>query len=408
MKKAGLFILGFLGWLAIATALVQTAQAETLPKGMPWLQLLLFGEQSAAPNYTFNGGSINDLRAVSPTLAFGDLTINGKLSIPEAETSVTLNVNNLYLNAMIDVAHPTCKPFTSAPDLTVNASGDVRIGAVIDLVGHSGDRLADPPDQTTCNDCYGEDGGNLVVNATNIYVNKDININGGQGLDYYTGYNSGYPYYIDIRYGCDGGDGGNMTLNASGNLTINAETELDLDGGGGGSGSPTNVGGVQGTAGNEGVLNWSGAAITVAEYQSPSGELNMYAYNAQLLDYERMTLNGRVGKNEEFDHRGSDGTICVTFTPGVCGDWIEDFFLLDVKQVSEIKISLSPSDARADLDLYLTNIEGTNILAESNGAGGNESINSIYLSPGKYLVGVSFADDDPDFITTNYTLNFKQ
>ena len=370
--------------------------------------MLLSGEQAAAPNYTFNGGSINDLRAVSPTLAFGDLTINGKLSIPEAETSVTLNVNNLYLNAMIDVAHPTCKPFTSAPDLTVNASGDVRIGAVIDLVGHFGDRLAVPPEQTACNDCYGEDGGNLTVTASNIYVNKRLDTSGGWGASYIWG-NTGYPLYQDIRFGCSGGDGGNITLNASGNLIISPEAaDLDLEGGDGGTGSPYN-GGANGTDGNDGVLSWSGTTITVAEDPgTSSGELNMYAYNAQLLDYQKMTLNGRVGKNEEIDHRGNDGTICVTFTPGVCGDWIEDFFLLDVKQVSEIKMSLSPSDARADLDLYLTNIEGTNILAESNGAGGNESINSIYLSPGKYLVGVSFADDDPDFITTNYALNFKQ
>jgi len=367
--------------------------------------------ESDTQSYTFNGGTIDQLRAVSPTLEFADLTINGPLQIPETESNVTLDVNNLYLNSFISIDHPTCKPFTSSPNLNINASGDVRIGGGgISLRGHHGDRLDEPPNPSDCNDCSGEDGGNLTVNAANIYVNKGIATHGGTGLDYYTGINSGFPYDIDIRYGCDGGDGGNITLNASGILSIGPEAaDFGLDGGSSGSGSPAYVGGVSGTDGNEGVLSWNGATITVAEDPgSSSGELNMYIANAQLLDYKKMTLNGRVGKNEESDHRDPSRAACINFTPGVCGDWVEDFFLLELKHASTIKLSLSPADSRADLDLYLINQAVTNIIAESNGPGGNESFTSLLLDPGRYLVGVSFADDDPDYITTNYTLKFKQ
>jgi hypothetical protein len=48
------------------------------------------------------------------------------------------------------------------------------------------------------------------------------------------------------------------------------------------------------------------------------------------------------------------------------------------------------------------------MLYQSNGTGGSESITTPILAPGKYLIGVSFADDDPDNITTDYTLKFKQ
>jgi hypothetical protein len=405
MKKTAFLIFVF-GLMIFTNSLhAATYDATGKSKAMPWLLLLMTDD-----GYTFNGGTINQLRAVSPTLEFSDLTINGELQIPESESNVTLDVNNLYLNAPIRVSHPTCKPFTGSPNLTINASGEVRIDAAIYLNGHSGDRLAVPPYQSGCNDCYGEDGGNLNVNATNLYVNKGIDTYGGLGLDYYTGDNSGYPYYIDIRYGCDGGDGGNITLNASGNLTIGPDAaDFDFYGGSGGSGSPASVGGVNGTDGSEGVLSWSGTTITVAEDPGgSSGELNMYIANAQILDYKKMTLNGRVGKNEESNHRDLNQTICITFTPGVCGDWVEDFFLLDLKQLSTVRLILSPADSRADLDLYLINRAGTNIISQSNGAGGNESLTSPFLTPGKYLVGVSFADDDPDYIFTNYTLKFNQ
>ena len=358
-------------------------------------------------SHTFNGGSINDLRAVSPTLVFGDLTIAGKLWIPEAETNVTLNVRNLYLNAEIEVAHPTCKPFSSAPDLTINASGDVVIDAVIDLVGHSGDALAEPPEYTACNDCYGKDGGNLTVSASNIYVNKRIDTSGGWGVNYVWG-NTGYPLYQAIRMGCSGGDGGNITLKATGILNISpGGADLDLEGGEGGTGTPYN-GGANGTDGNDGVLSWSGATITVAEDPGgTTGELNMYYYNAQWLDYKKLTLSGIVGKNEEADHRGNTGTFAATFPNGFT-DYIEDFFCLHLKQYSTIKLALSPANSSADLDLYLINSTLTNIIAQSNGASGSESITSPILSPGKYYVGVSYADDGLNIINVNYTLKFNQ
>jgi hypothetical protein len=229
MKKIGFFNI-LLFFVMTVMLIFWSALSFGANRTLPSILLLLSADQNIQ-SYTFSGGTIDDLRAVSPTLEFGDLTISGNLWIPEAETHIILNVNNLYLNARIEVSHPTCKPFSSAPDLTVNASGDVRIGAVIDLGGHSGDRLAVPPEQTDCNDCYGEDGGSLTVNASNIYVNKGIDTSGGWAFDYVWG-NTGHPYYQSIRIGCNGGDGGNITLNASTFLNISPEgADLDLEGG---------------------------------------------------------------------------------------------------------------------------------------------------------------------------------
>jgi hypothetical protein len=207
MLKNKSFICIAVLFLVLLVFEVVVAESADKNSAIPAIVPLLLGEPGDGnpPDYTFNGGSINNLRAVSPTLQFGNLTINGDLWIPEAETHVILNVNNLYLNAKIEVSHPTCKPFSSAPNLTVNASGDVRIGAVVDLGGHSGDRLAEPPEDTLCNDCYGEDGGNLTVNASNIYVNKWIDTSGGWAFDYVWG-NTGSPLYQDIRMGCNGGE----------------------------------------------------------------------------------------------------------------------------------------------------------------------------------------------------------
>ena len=176
----------FLVLFVFETAVAGSADENSI---IPAIIPLLLDEPGSGDtqDHTFSGGSINDLRAVSPTLKFGNLTINGKLWIPEAETNVTLNVKNLYLNARIEVAHPTCKPFSGAPNLTVNASDDVRIDAVIDLTGHYGDAIAVPPEQTDCNDCYGEDGGSLTVIAKNIYVNKRIDTGGGWALIYIWG-----------------------------------------------------------------------------------------------------------------------------------------------------------------------------------------------------------------------------
>lgn len=241
---------------------------------------------------------------------------------------------------------------------------------MINLVGHFGDRLAGPPESSRCNDCYGEDSGSLTVNASNIYVNSRIDTSGAWGQNYLWGDN-GPPWYHQIKMGCSGGDGGNITLNASSILNISPQgaqgADLDLEGGEGGTGTPHN-GGAHGTDGNEGVLSWSGTDITISEDPgSTSGELNMYYYNAQWLDYKRMTLNGIIGKGEESNHRGGDGTLWVRFPNGFI-DYIEDLFLLHLKQLSSIKLALTPSNSSADLDLYLINGALTNIIAESNGA----------------------------------------
>ena len=381
---------------------------------------------STGVSTTFPGGTIGELRALSPTLTFGDLTISGPLTIPSSETSVVLTVANLMVDGYISVTHPTCRTFFDSPDLTINATGSVTINSPISLAGKSGEGETGT---TTCNDCYGRDGGNLVINASNIYVNKYLHTWGGSGSRYLIeSYEDcdlyGYCTTIYIWSGCNGGNGGNggnVTLNATGELIINPEgADIDLYGGDGGLGSG---GGSNGSGGTDGVLDWNGPSISVAEV---AGDTNMQISGAQLLDYDRFILNGNVQYGEEFDHRGlENNTICINISgasnckPYGSGvfkiDWVEDLYLLNVRYPPNsiplgsisVQLSLTAANTSADLDLYILDQNTGDIIEHGvNGSSGNESI-STSLSPGKYLVGVSYADDGMNQ-STAYTLKFKQ
>jgi len=343
-----------------------------------------------ALDYEFAGGSLEDLEAVSPSLIFGTLTINGKLEIPSSESSVTFTVANMDINAMIDVLYPTCRPYYDAPNITINATGNVWIDAPISLNGKWGVAIASG---ATCNSCTGTDGGDFTVNANNIYVNSYIHTWGGNGSNEDLG--SG------IKCGCNAGDGGNITLNATGLLDINADgSNFNLEGGEGGSSVNCGGGGADGT---DGILDFEGATIEVEEINLGSTEYNMYDYNAQLLDYEKMTLTGYCKFQEEYDHRNKYGTWYVDYGGGII-DWIEDIYVLYTAG-GRIKLNLTASNPSADLDIFLTNTSGT-ILAYSNGATSTESIDIVLLNGGYYWVWVSYSDDGQNY-STNYTLKFN-
>ncbi|MFN8208218.1 MAG: fibronectin type III domain-containing protein [Bacteroidales bacterium] len=345
-----------------------------------------------AMDYSFPGGTLADLKAVSPSLVFNNLTIAGKLSIPSTESNVTLTVSNLDVNAQVVTTWPTCSPYYDGPNLTVNSSGTVNVNSPINL---SGMLAKDMSSTSTCNSCYGPDGGDLTINATAINMNNYVQTYGGQGARYYNSIGSYYD-------GCSGGPGGNITLNATNTLTVNA-TAADFDFYGGSGGYATGIGS-NGAKGADGVLNFEGATITVAEI---SGDLNMYRYNAQNLDYEKMTVNGTLSKGEESAHRIGPDTYYIDYGGGVI-DYLEDLYVVYLPVASTIKVSVTASNGLADLDMFVVNYAFNSILGQSNGAGSSESITTGILSAGRYIVAVSFADDCANNVSTNYSLKFNQ
>ncbi len=345
-------------------------------------------------SYSFPGGTLQDLLNISSTLTFGTLDINGILKIPSSESSVTITAQNININSSISTEFPTCSPYHDAPDLTLNISGNVYINSTIYLYGKQG---KSETMSSTCNNCTGTDGGTLTINAENITVSNPINVYGGSGM---------YSYITSsIRCGCNAGDGGNIILNASNTLSISASgADLDVEGGDKGLGS-TDCG--NGNDGMQGYVDFEGTTINVNEI---SGNLNMYDYNAQMLDYKKLTVYGSVSYQEELSHRNTYGAWYVSFSGGVgitLYDWLEDLYVLRLGNASTVKLSLSASNSNADLDLYFLSGDMKTVIGQSNGATSNESITTVMMPAGKYFIAVSYADDGKNY-STNYTLKLNQ
>jgi len=338
-------------------------------------------------NYTFTGGTLSALKAISPSLTFGTLTISGNLTIPSSESSVTLTAANLNINANISVEWPICSPYYSGPHLTINSTGTVTINSPIKLFGMSG---KDEMSTSTCNRCGGISGGDLTINASTINVNSFTQVYGGNGARYYVG--------NAIYTGCNGGSGGKISLNSTTALTVaSSGADFDFYGGSGGYGAG---GGLNGSNGATGSLSFSGPSITVNEI---SGDLNMGIGNAQNLPNVKLTLKGSVFKGEESSHRTWSDAIYITYAGGKV-DYVEDLYVVYLPSSGIIKASLSASNAFADLDLFIFNYSSLAYVGTSNGSTSNESITTNILPAGKYLIGVSYVDDCLNSVTTNYTI----
>lgn len=343
-----------------------------------------------ALNYTFNGGELADLRAVSPDLIFGNLSIDGILYVRATDSSIVFTVENMRINAKVRFPYPFLLPNAIAPDITINAAGSVWVDAPIFLYGWWGSVI--PPEATFVS-CHGTDGGDFNINSTNIYINNYIHTYGGEGG--YSDQGNG------VLCGCNAGDGGNISLNAIDTLYIqDLGANLKLEGGEGGDG----INCISGINGIDGILDFEGQEIGVEEINLGSAEENMYDYKAQLLEYEKITVYGRCAYREEHEHRNDDGTWYIYLGFGNV-DWIEDIYLL-YNTGGTIKIDLAAADPLTDLDIFLTTTSGK-ILDSGKGSTSTESINYELADPGYYWIWVSYKDDGPDR-STNYTLKLKQ
>lgn len=340
-------------------------------------------------SFTFTGGSLDDLRAVSPSLTFGHLVIDGDLNIPSSESNVVLNVESLTINdnasnAGISVAYPTCRPYLDAPNVTINASNDVIIDEAILLSGKSGTRTTS---SATCNSSSGSDGGDLVINAQNLEVNARIDVGGGWSSS------SG-------GFSSPGADAGNITYNLTGELQVLNNATHDYDGGSGGYGSVTG----QAANGQDGVMSWNSASILVEETSSQNALLS----GAQTVIFANMTIIGNVSDTDDSDLRPNNNPTnpgCeVEYSNGFT-DFVEDWYSIEVNSAQNVIIS---SAASGDIDIFLKDTASCNnmYLDFSNGATGDESI-SANLQAGLYYLGVSISDDVAAG-TTDYTITLSQ
>jgi hypothetical protein len=305
----------------------------------------------------------------------------------------------MTIDAAVTVSHPTCSPFFDSPNLAIDASGTVHINDHVYLYGKRGEGETQ---SSTCNDCTGRDGGTLYVNATNIYVGDSIDVSGGNGSNLVV---SSFPL---VRSGCSGGRGGDVELHATGTLEMDEAGDLDLEGGDGGYGYG---GGGNGADGASGALDWSGGTISIDEHWPPAncsnctGEFNMLSYNAQWLDFENMTVYGRVQLNEELDHRNQSGAYYWDSGTGFI-DWLEDLYYVQNRQSGTVSLVLTPSNANADLDLFVLNESITAMVGMSNGTSSSEII-TMSLAAGRYYIAVSYADDGANY-STDYTLELSR
>ena len=169
---------------------------------------------------TFPGGSLDDLRALNSDLKFDNLVITGSLSLP-TRASVTIQANNLTVSSegSIGYSYSTCT-YDSAPNLEIQASGEVVIAGDITLNGRMGTSVTSG---ASCNSCYGQDGGDLSIRASKITLSSTVRNHGGSGGTYRDSYGSS---------SCSGGDSGNTMFSAE--IVDLTGADIETQGGRGG------------------------------------------------------------------------------------------------------------------------------------------------------------------------------
>jgi hypothetical protein len=161
---------------------------------------------------TFSGGSLADLKSLSPDLTFDQLEITGNLDLPHnSSTTITANKLTITPSGSIGYSYDNCT-YVAAPHLTLSVSGDVVIDGKIYLSGRNGKVVysLDP----SCDSPYGQDGGNVTITGNTIKVTGEVSNAGGEG---------GLLSSSSIG-------GIHEPAGDSGNLKLAATTTLDLSG----------------------------------------------------------------------------------------------------------------------------------------------------------------------------------
>jgi hypothetical protein len=317
------------------------------------------------------------LRAVSPDLRFGDLTIAAGLSLePSDGTSVALRTANFTLpsGGSIRFSQDACSHLPP-PDLSIAGTGAISLsGGYVFLTGKSGVRESS---STTCGQCQGTRGGNVTLQGAELEIgDSSIAVSGGRG--------SAYALPDGRLFGCDGGAGGHLTLSATGAVSTGREAFLNDEGGAGGSGS---YGMPDGTDGADGYTTMTGGSVDLAEHGTPGNELNALVQEAQRLTYQAFTLQGATYGPDDANERGLYGTVVISGSGW--SDFCEDLYVVRARSAETMTFSLAGS--AGDLDMYLVDTGISTVYAHSNGPTANESL-SYHAAAGDYVLCISWVD----------------
>ncbi len=216
----------------------------------------------------FSGGSLDDLKALSPTLTFNQLVIDGELKLDEFDNT-TINATDVTITdkGSVSFSQGLCDYF-DAPNFFINATGNVIIDGNIRLDGKSGRSQLS---SSTCNRCGGKAGGKVKIDAGSITISSIISVDGGSGSSFKIAGISGST-------GCVGGAGGSIELNAN-NIDL-SDVQLENESGNGGFGSrSTGSDGATGTI----VINTTGKVTMKGGSVVTNGAINLTAGSSEIF-----------------------------------------------------------------------------------------------------------------------------
>ncbi|HJL17383.1 MAG TPA: hypothetical protein RMH99_17070 [Sandaracinaceae bacterium LLY-WYZ-13_1] len=337
------------------------------------------GGPTGPPDVDFAGGTLEDLRAESPSLEFGRLRIDGGLRLDPGDASFTLDVEELEITGAgsITYAQSECS-YRPAPDVSIVASGAVLIAGRIDLSGKRGSRTTT---SASCRSCSGVDGGALLVEGDTIEVDAAISTRGGAGSQL---------VLTGGSIGCDGGDGGDLLLRATNDLTATGAAALVHRGGEGGPGSLGD-----GSDGRAGDLEWTGYPIDAVEIEPNGGPESMY------VPSRWVTIRGHVSETDSASASRPFEAVLPSVT-----DRIEDLYSVSPpsSETGLTCFTLRTDSSTTDLDLHLFRTRSTRI-ESSTSSGGYERVSFEFTSSDRHIwVGVSWCCDTPP---SDYTLTIE-
>jgi len=337
----------------------------------------------------FAGGTLSDLKALSPSLEFGDLTITGKLKLNPTDYTVKLKVKNLTITASGKIANEaTACTYKTSASIDVTATEKVAINGPIDLHGKWGKATFSG---SSCNQCGGENAGNVTITADEVVVDAYIHLWAGNGAT---------TTIAGLKLGCDGGDGGDLLIEAP-TVTFQDGADINIRAGSGGPSTGGNSDGDDGKIGTVEVIN------TYTAYESEPNAFWGPQPGNGVLPMGSAKIIGSASKGDDLAAAGSSSSNKTTiyYDNGEV-DFVEDVYMLYYPGggSGQFHVDLEASNDAADLDMFILNSNGTKILAESNGEGADEFTSFKATVGNVYLLGVSWCCNKP---STNYTVTIS-
>jgi len=330
------------------------------------------------------------------------LTVAGTLEVAQGSNptitadSFTLAAGGTINTAALPNGTP---PSVKGSSLTFNIAAGVDIYGTIDLTGHAGI-------DGGAGENYGEDAGDLTINATSITVSGSIISNGGYGVRR----NFGWP----SQPISGGGNGGVISLNAATNVTVGGILSAN-----GGSSSNAFLG-MKSNGGNGGIfaISYGGTTNFIGGTFNANGGLEFGGYLVRgsagdlaitytgvgtppalpVITVQEIEPNGGLNTAQQLI-RGTHSTKVNAFVDGsdttnlywqFGGNPAEDLYEIEFLVAGPITVDLVPAiPTGIDLDLFIIARNGVGF-GQSSTPSGTEQIMLPSLPAGKYQIAVSW------------------